>query len=99
MSDICAMVVWRYKEKLISFARNHKKTTLRVKQATTTYLFGSFRVKNLPNVQLSISTETERSTHTNVQLIAHRLIKLLAGTRKDIHVTKIRVAPLGNVVS
>jgi len=43
-------------------------------------------VQNLSNVQLSISTETEGSTYTNVQLIAHRLIKLKAGTTRDIHV-------------
>lgn len=43
-------------------------------------------MQNLPNVQLSISTETEGSTYTNVQLIAHRLIKLKAGTTKDRHV-------------
>lgn len=40
-------------------------------------------MQNLPNVQLPISTETERSTYTNVQFIAHRLIKLKAGTTKD----------------
>lgn len=43
-------------------------------------------MQNLPNVQLPISTETEGSTHTNVQLIAHGLIKLKAGTTKGMHV-------------
>lgn len=40
-------------------------------------------MQNLSNVQLSISTETKGSTYTDVQLIAHRLIKLEAGTTKD----------------
>lgn len=53
---------------------------------TATYLFGSFRMQNLSNVQLSISTETKGSTYTDVQLIAHRLIKLEAGTTKDTRV-------------
>lgn len=53
---------------------------------TATYLFGSLRMQNLSNVQLSISTETKGSTYTDVQLIAHRLIKLEAGTTKDTRV-------------
>lgn len=43
-------------------------------------------MQNLSNVQLPISTETEGSTYTNVQLIAHGLVKLKAGTTKDMHV-------------
>lgn len=95
------MVVWRHphtKGKLISSARNHIKHTKSQTSATTTYLFGSFRVQNLPDVQLSISTETEGSTYTNVQLIAHGLIKLKAGTTEDIHVKDIRMAVLGSVI-
>lgn len=55
-------------------------------------------MQNLPNVQLSVSTETEGGTYTNVQLIAHGLIKLKAGTTKDI-CKRIRVAALGSIVS